>query len=505
MKLGLWEIKRHGPANPDGIRELQDVLEGLDIIEVNRDDGYILAAPQQQLEHPLVIPTGDRPKLRELGSSGGRWRKIIGGDEYNAELAGINGYITYDRMRRSDATVAELLKVYKTPIVAADWFVDTADPESEEANMQAEFVQNNLFRWMSTGWIQLLGEILTQYDFGYSYFEKVFTFHKWKGERRVIWKKLATRSVFDAVEWIYDKNGGPQQVRATDFEGGMDVFMDIQDLLVFTYRKEQGNIEGRSALREVFKHWYYKENLYKIDAIQKERHGIGIPVIKLPPNFTPNDKALADELGRNLRTNEWAHIVLPPFWEVEFAEVRGQTVDILQSIDHHDTKILDSGLAGFVASTPGATSTEELNSLFQASLRHVADLICEVFNLYAIPELISHNWKDVEEFPELKARHIGQVADLRTISFNIRNLVGAKVIIPDDNLEDYMRELNHLPRRDPDTAREAETPQMPEGEEEDIEGAPNAPKPPRVGPPRQGPPSPKPQRGNAGIDQSGGK
>jgi len=498
MRIGPVVIEPHGP---NGHRDLSEVLEGMDIIEVNREANYIVAA--KTLDHPLVSTrSGDRPKLRELGASGQRWRNIIGGDEYNPELMGHNGYVVYDKMRRSDATVSQLLQIRKTPVLEADWWVDSADPEDETANMQAEFVHQNMFHWMSTGWLQTLTEILTMLDFGYSFFEKVFDYYEWKGERRVIWKKLATRSVTDVVEWNYDNHGGPKSARMTNFEGGVDVVIPIDDLLVFSFRKEAGNVEGRSALREVYKHWYYKENLYKIDAIQKERHGIGIPVIKLPPNFIPSDKELADELGRNLRTNEWAHIVLPPFWEVEFAEVRGQTVDVMTSIAHHDMKILDSGLASF-SNTLAEGDAKTNMDMFMKSSRYIADTVREVMNLYAIPQLVSHNWMDVTEFPVLRARHIGEVTDLRTMSFTIRNLIGASAIVPDDKLEDYLRDLNDLPRRDPDTSREVLQPGE-SGEDPDASGEAD-PKAPQARLPRQGKPSPQPPRSTGGDDKSGGK
>jgi len=503
MRLGPVVLERH---DPNGHRDLSEVLDGLDIIEVNREENYIVAT--QRLDHPLVSTrSGDRPKLRELGASGQRWRTILGGDEYNPELMGFNGYVAYDKMRRSDGTVSQLLQIRKAPVLEADWWVDSADPQNDTANLQAEFVSNCLFKWMSTGWLQTLTEVLTMLDFGYSFFEKVFTFYEWKGERRVIWRKLATRSVQDVVEWNYDAHGGPKSARMTDFEGGIDVVIPINDLLVFSFRKEAGNVEGRSALREVYKHWYYKENLYKIDAIQKERHGIGIPVIKLPPNFKPEDKALADELGRNLRTNEWAHIVLPPFWEVEFAEVRGQTVDVMTSIDHHDRKILDSGLAGFSNTNAEADAKTNMD-MFMKSSRYIADTVREVMNLYAIPQLVSHNWMGVTDFPILRARHIGEVTDLRTMSFTVRNLIGAAAIVPDDRLEDYLRDLNDLPRRDPDTAREIATPQAPgEDPEAGGEADPDAPEAtlPRVGPPRQARPTAKPPASSAGQDKSGGQ
>ena len=483
--LGLWEVKSHGPQG-NGYRTLEEVLAGLDVIEINPESGYIVTT--KQLSHPIVEDLPMQPIMQERGASGTRWRRVIGGAEYNAEVRGAQGIRTFDRMRRSDATVAQALKIAKTPVLNAEWWVDPSDPEDPQAVMIAEFVDLALFEWQTIGWTQFLTESLTMLDFGYSFFEKVFTFATWKQRRRVIWKKFAPRSVEDVQEWEYDTHGGPLWVDMVDFEGRSQLIINIEKLLVFSYRMEVGNLEGRSLLREMYKHWYYKENLYKIDAIQKERHGIGVPVIKLPPNFTTGDKSLADELGRNLRTNEWAHIVLPPFWEVEFAEVRGQTVDVLQSIDHHDTKLMDAVLASFGRENEKADAEVQVDIFMKAS-RYFADLIREVINKFAIPELVSYNWRGVDKYPKLKVRHIGQVADLRTISFTVRNLIGAKALTPDDKLEDYLRNINDLPRRDKATEREVATPQLP--------GA---------GPPRQSQAgNQRPMPGSsAGGDESGG-
>lgn len=461
MRLGPVEITPHDAVDA-GRRALETVLAELDVIEVTPE--YIVGT--RKLDHPLTT-AGAQPTMRELGGSGSTWRRAVGGDEYNPELRGVLGLDTYERMRRGDGSVAEALKVAKTPVLQAEWWVDSADPESSDANMQAEFVSKALFEWQSIGWTQFLTECLTMLDFGYSFFEKVFTFHTWRQRRRLIWRKFAPRAVRDVQTWEYDEHGGPRSVEMTSFEGTTGIIIPIQKLLVFTYRREAGNVEGRSALREIYKHWYYLENLYKIDAIQKERHGIGIPVITLPPNFNETDRKLADELGRNLRTNEWAHITLPPGWMVEFAEVKGQTVDVMKSAAFHDAKILDSVIGGFTR-TDEKSDAEVMVDIFMKSSRHLADLIREVINKHAIPELVSHNWTGINDFPQLRVRHIGQVADLRTISFTLRNLIGAKAIIPDEELEEYLREINDLPRRDPTTAREVSTPQFPDDDEEDM-------------------------------------
>ena len=218
-------------------------------------------------------------------------------------------------------------------------------------------------------------------------------------------------------------------------------------------------MEGMSILRSAYKHWYYKENLYKIDAIQKERHGIGIPVIKLPPGFSPTDKTLADEMGRNLRTNEKAHVVLPPNWDIMMLKMEGNQVDALESAAHHDLMVARNILAHFVNDqrSDGSAITAS-GEIFVKSVRFVAEQVRDVFNKWAIPELVDYNW-DVDEYPELRVRRLGDTVDWRVISFAMRNFIGAGVIKPDDKLEEWVRNEMDLPMADSATERNVLDPQ----------------------------------------------
>lgn len=435
MKFGPVEIKERGPES----RDIEYYLDKYDLLEVT-DDAVVMAEKVET------------PPLTELGTGNTRWRQVLGGHEYNSDLRGKTGLNNFDRMRRSDATVSQALKLAKTPVLQGMWWIDSADPDDDRQNEIAEFVSKALFEWQSIGWVQFMTDALTMLDFGYSFFEKVFRFQEWQGEQKVVWQKLAPRSVFDVHEWKFDDHGGPESVVMIGSQDRL-IEMPMDRLLVFTYRREGSNVEGIAALREMYKHWYYKENLYKIDAIQKERHGIGIPVIVLPPNYGPQDKRLAEELGRNLRTNEQAHIVLPPFWEVYFAELKGNPVSSLESIEHHDRKILDSVLGGFMSENEKGDA-EVMASLFFKASKHIADLFAEVINKFAIPELVNYNYANVEDYPKLRVRHISEVTDLRTLSFTIRNLLGAGAIEADDKLEKFLRETNDLPRKDEATVRE---------------------------------------------------
>lgn len=451
---------------------LTDIADRYEIVQVT--PGAVIVTPRR-----TIALTETEPDLRELGTTGMSSYGSIERQEYNNELRGLQGLLIYDKMRRGDAQVKATLRLVKTPVVAARWFLVPAT-DSKRDKKVAEFVHECIFKYQSMSWPQLVQEILLMLDFGYYALEKVWEFDE---DGKLRWKKLAPRHPLDNREFVYDENGGPRGllVLPRGHNQSEDTFIDIDKLLVFSFDKEAGNMEGLSILRSAYKHWYYKDNLYKVDAIQKERHGIGIPVIQLPMGFKPSDKVLAEELGRNLRTNEKAHVVLPPNWIVSTLKLEGQPVNVMTSIEHHDLMIARNILGQFINSPNAGAGTAENQEMFLKSTRFVADVIRDVFNKYAIPELVKFNFPNIEEFPELRVRRIGDIVDWRTISFAVRNLVGAQVIMPDDELEAYFRDEMDLPLRDKTTTREAETPQAPGS----VPGQVVPPKPAPVGPPRQ--------------------
>lgn len=475
------------PALP-GYREVgfSELVTEFEILEANGEYMLVTPASQEVQLHEKSVQLAHTVDhvYPELGSTGqSNWSSFMR-EEYNAELREHLGLRKYDRMRRSDASVRSALRLFKTPILSARWFVQPATESTRDREI-ASHIEKCLFSYMSISWTQVLWEALLMLDFGYYMFEKVYA----EVDGKMIWQKFAPRHPLDCSGWKWDANGGPVGARFNDDSGLDSVFIPIEKLAVFTYDREAGDLRGMSALRSAYKHWYFKENLYKIDAIQKERHGVGVPIIKLPPGYSTTDRNVAHELGRNLRSNEKAHVVLPPFWEVMFAKLEGQHVDALASAEHHSKMIFQNILGEFMVESSG-TSTESQMELFLKSTRYIAEIIRDVFNKYCIPQLVDMNWDvGVGEYPELKVRRIGDTQDWRMISFALRNLIGANVIKPDDKLDAWARDEMDLPRADPSTVRETETPQAP--------GA-------RVGPPRQS------QAGNmrlqpgqtAGKDQS---
>lgn len=517
-------------------RPLSDVLAGKDVISAAPDGSHIIVreSPRYQLQENGREEPRQRD-FRELGSTGTTSWQYYDRFEYLAELRGHEAYRTLDKMRRGDGQVRKTLRLIKTPVVSGKWLVKPAS-DSEQDTEIAEFVWACLNEFMSSSFRQVLMDSLLMLDYGHATLEKVWETRTTRFGKKHVWKKLAPRHPADEYQWEFDRHGGPNGVwmwlpersvgalgvlprpRTTVPAGGEPyVWLPIRKIIVFTNDKEVGNIIGMSILRSAYKHWYMKDKLYLIDAIQKERHGIGIPVIQLPTAFNEEDRRLADEIGRNLRVNESAHVVLPPNWVLEYAEISGNPVDCLTSIEHHNDMISATILGDFLG--PRGDANEISRDIFLQSARFVADAIADAFNHHAIPQLVDFNYS-VDQYPRLMVKHIGDTVDQQKFSFGVRNLVGADLLRADDPLEDYLRELWELPARDPNSDRKEEQREF-EAEQQQVQAemeadqaekdrqsqlqitksrsAQTQQRGQKAGLPRQGAPSAKPPSKNAGT------
>jgi|SRR5688572_30432935 len=486
---------------------LSEVVDKYEILSVDDDGGYMIVADRGTGRQFASTITRDDISISELGSAAPSPWTAWTRQEWVPELRDRQGLTKYYRMRRSDGIVRGTQRAVKTPPLAAHWYVKPATNSARDKKI-AEFVQDNLFEELNVSWATVLSDMLLCLDYGYMIFELVWqpvTFEGGKFVQKL--RKIAPRHPMDVKEWEYDANGGPDGIwmeNSRDNPTEPGIFIPIKKMAIFTLEGEAGDLSGVSILRSAYKHWFYKETLYKIDDIQKERHGIGIPVIKLPLGWGREDRLVAEELGRNLRTNERAHVVLPPGWELLFAKVEGQMVDCMKSIEHHDMAMMANILGPWLKD---ASVKADSIDMFLKSTRYIAMCLVNIINQFIIKKLVDVNFKlgSGRKYPQMQARRIGEWEDLRTQSFTLRNLVGAGIIEPDDPMEEQLRDEMDLPVKDPATARKMITEPMPAEDDEEGSDGPGKQDGGKAGMPRQRTVPPRGSgAGNAGQDRSGG-
>jgi hypothetical protein len=369
-------------------------------------------------------------------------------EEYLNKLKWPDNLTIYEKMKRSDAQIKALLLVLELPIRSTQWYVEPAD-NSRKAKQVAEFIEENLFKGppdgMTMHWDDLLRQICLMFPFGHSIFEKVYKVDK---SGFLTWRKFSPRPVSTIYDFLYDTNGGPigiQQYKINESFQIVDI--PIDKLLMFSHRMENGDVRGTSVLRSAYKHWYIKDFIYKIHNIGIERNHVGTPYVKLPPGVTPEDEAKGKEVVTSLRSSESGGATIPDGFILDIFEGKRQMHDIMPYLNHQDLMIVRSVLAQFVNLGSGETGSfalsKDQSDLFLMMLNSEAKYIANVFNSYAIPQLVRYNFNS-DLYPKLTFKPLGGSDKLLE---TLKLLVDGKLIVPDLELETWLREMLDLPEK----------------------------------------------------------
>ncbi|MET4003866.1 phage gp29-like protein/2'-5' RNA ligase [Arthrobacter sp. UYCu511] len=392
----------------------------------------------------------------EIGDTGVQiFNGIITGEEYNRNLTGYRGLLVWDEMRRSDATVGASLRAVKLPIKSTKFFMNPATDDDLDVQI-SEFVNWNLFERLK--WKQVLGEILTHLEFGFSVHEMVFGVETVEGVERVVLIKLAFRKQTSVSSWEADKTTPGVTFRKAD---GTTVPIPLEKIVVFTNEQEGDNYEGRSILRTAYKHWFYVDKYYQIDAVGHERHSLGVVKIKHPTSATDTQRRSARAAARNLRASEESYIEEPQGWDINFMDMQGNSLkDIQPSINRHDRQITKSVLAQFLeigsSGSSGTRSTsEDHRELFNQSVQAVLDYVKDTMG-YVVKTLVDLNF-NVDAYPTVGSGKVDQKS-IGVLAEALSKFNAAGLITVSDEDEAYARNLLGFPDMNPDDARDKPEP-----------------------------------------------
>ena len=437
--------------------------------------------------------------MKELGRIG---QNRYGGtffEEFLPELRGQRGMKVYKEMADNDDMVGAILFAVETLLRQAPFRVDPGGdaPADEEA---AEFVESCMNDMQDT-WTDTLSEILSFLTYGWSYHEIVYKRRAGKhrnpkmnskySDGLIGWRKLPIRAQDTLYQWEYDNEDnllGMTQLPPPDF--GLRT-IPIEKAIHFRTKSRKNNPEGRSILRTAYRSWYFKKGIQEFEGIGIERELAGIPKIKPPEDcnlYNPEDPdmvrllAWAESVVKNIRQDKCVGVVLPPGFEFELVSSGGsRQIDTNAVINRYDNRICMTTLADFIMLGHEKVGSFALSSdkteLFSMAIGSYLDIICEAFNSQAIPRLIDLNgdhFKGITDYPQMVHGDVEKV-DIQKMASYIRDMAGIGVLVPDDGLEDYVRDLGNLPPKietdrkiDPEREAQQRSPQPPESEQETV-------------------------------------
>lgn len=407
----------------------------------------------------------------EIGRVGQkRWGGIFS-EEFLRELQGKKGVRIYQEMSENDDVIGAILFAVEMLIRQVPWSVQPGG--SEKIDQEAADFIDGCMGDMQDTWTDTLSEILSFLTFGWSAHEIVYKrrcgrskdvrLNSKYNDALIGWMKLPIRAQETLWEWRYDASDnllGMAQMPPPDY-GIIDI--PIERLLLFRTKSRKNNPEGRSILRNAYRSWYFKRRIQEIEGIGIERDLAGFPVLKAPEScdiWNPNDsiaaatKAAADRLVKGIRRDALEGLTIPANWELQLLSTGGRRqFDTNAIIERYDTRIAMTVLADFVLLGHQKVGSFALSSdkteLFSMAVGSYLDIISEAFNGKAIPALIDLNaahFAGITDYPRLTHGDI-ESQDIAALSTFIKDMTGVGLLIPDDHLEDYIREQAGLPER----------------------------------------------------------
>lgn len=417
---------------------------------------------------------------KEIGRTG---QRRYGGtiyEEFLPELRGHRGIAAYTEMSENDDIVGAILFAIEMLVRQCDWNVEPGGDTAKDKEA-AEFVKSCMNDMQDT-WIDTISEILSFLTYGWSYHEIVYkrrmgntkdprTKSKYS-DGLIGWKKLPIRAQETLYQWEYDNEDnllGMTQMPPPDF-GTFTI--PIEKAMLFRTKSRKNNPEGRSILRNAYRPWYFKRRIQEIEGIGIERDLAGLPVIHTPEGLdvwsedqeTVKILMELENMVRNIRRDEMEGVVLPYGFELELLSSGGtRQFDTNAIINRYDTRIAMTVLADFIFLGHDKTGSWALSSdkteLFAVAIGAFLDIICETFNSQGIPSLIDINgqhFAGITEYPKMTHGDIEDV-DITKVAAFIKDMTGIGVLVPDDGMEDYIRQVGHLPDRTSDTREIART------------------------------------------------
>jgi hypothetical protein len=386
----------------------------------------------------------------ELGSTGRSWSSIfqyaLTTDEYLQKMTWPNDIAVYSKMSRSDAQIKAMLLLLELPIRSTAWFLKPAD-DSAQAKKNADFIEDALFTGPPTGmqfhFEDFIKNACSMFTYGHAVFEKVFEVK----DSFLKWKKFAIRPVSTIYDLLYNEVGDLSSIQQYNIQQGWQIIdIPLEKAIIFSHDIQDGDYRGRSVLRAAYKHWVIKDFLYKITNIGLERNMVGTPVINLPPNYTNDEFELAKKIVTNLRSSEYGGVILPDGFLLDIFEGKRTLLDALPFIEYQDTQLSRSILAQFLNLGSTGVGSFALSSdqtdLFLMMLNASAKYIANNINSNAIPQLVQYNFNS-DLYPTLCFKPLGDSKLLETLKL----MVDGKIILPDENLEEFVREMLELPEK----------------------------------------------------------
>jgi hypothetical protein len=416
----------------------------------------------------------------EVGTIGLRQSGGIIEEEWLRELQGEQKIKTLKTMEATEAIAFAGIFISKMAIKQVKfWFNEAGDTE---ADAQAKIFAEQCREDLEDAWGRYTDEWMTCIALGYSVAETVYKLRVGPDEEdpsrrslyddgKIGWRKFAFRPQETLDHWEFDPdNGELLGMWQRDPIKGESYFIPKTKMLHFVMNSTKGNPEGLSQLRGAYPAYYKKHKLEEAELVHIIRNVAGIPELKIPSVEFKKDKdggkspALQtfEDIGRDFYKNEESYFIIPsdvyqgtqvPMYHVGLTadQQPSGSLPTTEPINRCRTDIalvLNLTFMLLGSNTVGSHALAETQAdFFVMFIEGICDMICEVFNRQAVPQLFKLNtWEGLTGLPKLVHDNVAKT-DVAKLGEILLNLMRAGVqVFPNDELQEHIYEELGVPK-----------------------------------------------------------
>jgi len=427
--------------------------------------------------------------LAQMGSSGFKRDSVHVTDEWHPKLQGTKAVKIYREMADNDAVIGGALWAAECLIRQAPWeFAATKGNESSPAAKELADWCNTLLGDMEQTWQNILSDILLMLPFGWCLCvdeikirrgyvcdelgRPIPQLHSAYDDGMYGWRNISIRAQETLHEWDFDKETsravGMWQRAAPFFKLE---YIPLDRALLFRHRNNKGSPEGKSALRNSYREWFFKKRIEEYEAIGVERDLAGLPVMQLPVGMmlanadtvTAGVRADYETKIQKIRRDQLEGLCIPSELDnqgkptgYKFGLVTSggrRPIDVDEIIKRKDSRIGISLFAEFLLLGQDKVGSFSMHSdktaLFAIGLGAIMDTIVEEFNRAAMPRLMRLNGIDRAIWPQMRHGDV-EKEKAAEIADAFSKLVAGGIVVPTDEDEAHARSLMDWPQRSPE-------------------------------------------------------
>jgi hypothetical protein len=367
----------------------------------------------------------------------------------------------YQRMG-NDGKISAMLRANQLPLISAvRWGVEGGSDEQQMLLKSNILRQGNPRYWCSTSWTQRIFECLQSLQYGIALFGK-------------FWDVVDGYQIYRSLPYLHPKSlGGP----AGPFEwneagtelvaihraykkpnGGYvnDERLLIEDVFPVVWNMVGENWEGIPMIRPMYRAYTEKDLASKIQMIDLQNRGVGIPKGKLGPADGPTAAATMTQILKDMRggSKERAFILETDGQEIGFLTSEGTTLESSPIIAEKNNELAAAAGADFMQQGQTTSGSRATGSVLMVSHMQDLDATREIFQEQInhgcggcsglSEELQTRNFGEVEEFARVVGTRVSPTDQLDNIP-NINEAIQNGSLTHDLGLENYVRKSMGLP------------------------------------------------------------